>query len=62
MFQKEIRMVKNQVILLRIANLKRWFYLALKKLSALLRMITSNHHGDFYFPNCLHSFATEQKR
>ena len=39
-----------------------WNYLAVKKLSALLRGITSKHHGDFYYLNCLHSFATENKR
>ena len=39
----------------------RWHYLAVKKLSALLRGITSKHHGDFYCLNCLHSFATEKK-
>ena len=33
-----------------------------KKLSALLREIMSKHHGDFYCLNCLHSFATENKR
>ena len=32
-----------------------------KKLSALLRGITSKHHGNFYCLNCLHSFATEKK-
>ena len=32
-----------------------------KKLSALLRGITSKHHGDFYCLNCLHSFRTENK-
>ena len=37
-------------------------YLAVKKLSALFRGITSKHHGDFYCLNCLHSFATENKR
>ena len=30
-----------------------------KKLSVLLRRITSKHHGGFYCPNCLYSFATE---
>ena len=49
---------EKQVILLMIP----WHYLALKKLSALLRGITSKHHGDFYCLNCLHSFATENKR
>ena len=33
-----------------------------KKLSALLSGITSKHHSDFYCLNCLHSFATENKR
>ena len=32
-----------------------------KKLSALLRGITSKHHGDFYCLNYLHSFRTENK-
>ena len=30
-------------------------------ISALLRGITSKHHGDFYCLNCLHSFASENK-
>ena len=32
-----------------------------KKLSALLRRITSKHYGDFYCLNCLRSFATKSK-
>ena len=32
-----------------------------KKLSILLRGITSKHHGDFYCLNCLHSLRTENK-
>ena len=32
-----------------------------KKLSTFLRGMTSKNHGDFYCPNCLHSFA-ENKR
>ena len=36
-------------------------YLAVKKLSALLRGITSNHVRDFYCLNCLHSYITENK-
>ena len=38
-----------------------WHYLTVKKLSTLLRRITSKHHGDFYCLNCLHSFRTENK-
>ena len=30
-----------------------------KKTPALLRGITSKHHGDFYCLNCLHSFRTK---
>ena len=33
-----------------------------KKLSALLKEIMSKHRSDFYYLNCLHSFATECKR
>ena len=40
---------------------KQWHYIAVKKLSALLRGITSKHHGDFYCLNCFHFFATENK-
>ena len=32
---------------------KKWHYLAVKKLSALLRG-TSNHNEDFYCINCYH--------
>ena len=38
-----------------------WHYLAVKKLSTLLRGITSKHHGDFYCLNCLHSLRAENK-
>ena len=43
------------------ANGEGWDYLAVKKLSALLRGVTSKHHGDFYCLNCLHSFTAEYK-
>ena len=52
---------EKQVILLMIPNGKRWHYLAVKILPALLRGIMSKHLGDFYCLNCLHSFATESK-
>ena len=54
---------EKQVILLMISNGKKTMALSLsvKKLSAFLRGITSKHHGDFYFLNCLHSFATGKK-
>ena len=40
---------------------KKWHYLAVKKLSALFKDITSKHDGDFYCLNCLHSFRIENK-
>ena len=43
------------------AEKEGWHYLVVKKLSILLRGITSKHHGDFYCLNCLHSFRTEKK-
>ena len=50
---------KNQVILLMINDGKKWHYLAVKKLSALFRGITSKHNEDFYCLNCFHSLRTE---
>ena len=38
-----------------------WHYLPAKKLSALLRRITSKHYSDFYCLNCVHSFRTKNK-
>ena len=55
-------MCENQVILLMITDCKKWHYLAVKSLSALLRGITSNHNGDFYCLNCFLSYSTEKKK
>ena len=60
---------EKKVIFLMISNRKgreakyegRWHYLAVKKLSALLRGIPSKCHGDFYGLNCHHSFRREKK-
>ena len=43
---------ENKLILLMITNGKKWHYLAVNKLSALLRGITSKHVGDFHCLNC----------
>ena len=51
----------NQVILLIINDGEKWHYLTVRSLSALLRRITSNHNGDFYCLNCLHSYRTKNK-
>ena len=44
-----------------VPNEEGWHYLAVKKLSALLRKITSKQDGDSYFLNCLHSFRIKNK-
>ena len=54
-------MCENQVILLMITDCKKWHYLAVKSLSALLRGITSNHNGDFYCLNCFLSYIQRKK-
>ena len=51
----------EKIILLMIANAGGWHYLLVKKLSALLRGITSQPHGKFYCLNCFHAFATKNK-
>ena len=40
---------------------KRWHYLAVRSLSALLRGISSSNNGDFYCLNCFHSYRTLNK-
>ena len=52
---------QNHVTLLMITDGKKWHYLAVKRLSALLREITSNHNGDFYCLNCFQSYSTKNK-
>ena len=53
---------EKQIILLIIPNNEKGdCILAVKRLSTLLRGITSKHHGDFYCLNCPHSFRTENK-
>ena len=53
---------EKQFNLLMISNGEGWHYLAVTKLSTLLRGITSKHHVNFYCLNFLHSFATKSKR
>ena len=51
---------ENQVILLMISDGEKWHYLTVKRLSDLLKGITSKHDGDFYCLNCFHSYALEK--
>ena len=39
----------------------KWHYLAIKRIPALLRGITSTHNDDFYCLNCFHSYRTHDK-
>ena len=48
-------MRENQVVLLMVTEGKKWHYLTVKRVSALLRRITSNHNRDFYCLICFHS-------
>ena len=52
---------ENQIIVLMITDDKKWHYLAVKSLSALLSGITSNNNGYLYCLNCFHSYRTENK-
>ena len=52
---------EDQVILLMITDGKKWHYLAVKSVSALLRGITGNNHDDICCLNSLHSYTTENK-
>ena len=52
---------ENQIILLIITDGKKWHYLAVKRLYALLRGITFNNNGEFYCLNCFHPYSTKDK-
>ena len=51
---------EKEIIHLMIRNGEKWYYLAIKKLSAISRWITFTHHVDFYCLNCLQTFVTEK--
>ena len=52
---------EKPVILLMLSNGENWHYLVVKKLSGLLRGITSNHKEDFYCSNCFCAYSTKNK-
>ena len=52
---------EKKIILLMISNGEKWYYTAVKRLSGLLRGITSINNGDFYCLNCFHAFRTKNK-
>ena len=47
--------------ILIITDDEKWHYTAVKRLSGLLRGITSTNNGDFYCLNCFHAFRTKNK-
>ena len=61
-YKKLIRIAKKKLLLI-IPNeeTEDWHYRPVKKLSALLREITSKHDDGFYCLNCLYSFRTKNK-
>ena len=59
-YQNKIKILKK-VIFLMITDGEKWLHLAVKKLSAFFRGITSNNNKEFYFINCLHSDRLENK-
>ena len=44
-----------------ITDSEKWHYLAVKSLPALLKGITSNHNGYFYYLNCFRSYSTKNR-
>ena len=44
-----------------ISNREKWHYLAVKKISTLLRGITSKNNGEFYCFSGFHIFRTKNK-
>ena len=57
---KHNSMLEKQIVLFVTPNENIWHYLAITKLSSLLKGITSKHLGDFYL-NRLYYFATGNK-
>ena len=52
---------ENQVILLMITDGEKWHYLAVTRLSALLRGITGNNNRDFYCLNCFRAYTAKNR-
>ena len=51
----------HEIILLIVTKKEGWHYIAVTKLCALLREITSKHNGVFICLNCLHLYRTKNK-
>ena len=60
--KEKLTLLMFQNITQIISNEEKWHYLAVKKISALFRGITSKQYGDFHSLNCLHSFRTKNNK
>ena len=54
-------MISNREIRVARSERQQRHYLAVKRLSTLLRGLTSKNNADFYSLNCLHYFKTKNK-
>ena len=61
-FQKLIQIVKKNIVMIPNEEEKDWHCLTVKKISALLRGISSKHDGDFFSLHCLHSLEQKIKK
>ena len=52
---------EKQVISLMIGDGKKYHYLPVTNLSALLKKVSSNRKEDFYYLNCFNSYTTKNK-
>ena len=52
---------ENQVIFLMITDGEKWHYLAVTRLSALLRGVTGNNNRDFYCLNCFRAYTAKNR-
>ena len=60
-YKSKFNLTRNhQVTLTMITDGKKWHYLTVKKLSALLKGITSKHKRDFYCLNCFQSYSKKK--
>ena len=62
-YMSKFNLTREEEIFLMILNEEKegWHYLAVKKLSALLHGMTSEHKGNFYCFNWLHFFRKKNK-
>ena len=60
--KKKYILLKKTSYFFMMSNREKLHYLAVKKLLALLKGITSKYHDDFYWMNCFHFFFTTENK